>query len=94
MIHKGATMVTTVQNIFDELSIQTTIQRYKKGEIPKGDTEDEQSIIDLLLYENLAFDELVKKTGITSSTLGTTLSFMEIKGIVQTLDTGVFTLAS
>ena len=73
---------------------RTGIKNTKRSKSIKGENREEQVIIDLLQNENLHFDELVKRTTIDSSQLGTILSFMEMKGIVKSLDAGFFGLNS
>jgi predicted Rossmann fold nucleotide-binding protein DprA/Smf involved in DNA uptake len=60
----------------------------------KVDTKQEQTIIDLLSDQNLHFDELVRRTGFSSSQLGIVLSLMEVKGIVKSLDGGNYGLTT
>ncbi len=92
LLHKGASIVTSAGDILDEFSIKSL--KRKKDALPTGDSPEEQAIIALLAFENLAFDELGKRTGIPSSQLGSMLSLMEMKGMIRTLETGSFTLAS
>jgi hypothetical protein len=40
----------------------------------------------------LYFDELVKRTGFSSSQLGTLLSLMEVRDMIKSFDGGFFTL--
>lgn len=92
LIAKGAKMVTSAEDILKELNAKGTTGTMSTTSI-KGDTEEEQCIIDLLSDENLHFDELVKKTGLDSSHVGTLLSLMEMKGIIQPYAAGIFGLA-
>lgn len=89
LISKGAKIVTTAQDILDELNLQNKVKRRQIT----GDTKEEQTVIDLLGDQNLHFDDLVKRTGLDSSHVGTLLSLMEMKGIVQSFPGGVFGLA-
>lgn len=97
LIAKGAKLVTSAKDILEELKITNL-----KSQAPnksqnikfKTATEDELKILKLLENENLHFDEIVRKTKFTSSRLGVTLSLMEIKGMVKSLDGGMFGLAT
>lgn len=90
LISKGAKMIVRAEDMLGELGIKNYESRTKHA--IKVDTVEEQRVVDLLLQENLAFDELVRKTGFVASALGTTLSLMEMKGFVKSLDSGVFVL--
>ncbi len=92
LLQKGAKIVTSGDDILDELGIGIKGQRNTVRKEIKGDTQEEQRVIDLLQNEALHFDEIVKKTGFASSELGILLSLMEMKGIVKTLDAGIYSL--
>jgi hypothetical protein len=49
-------------------------------------------IINLLIEQDLHFDELVKQTKIDPQQLGTVLSMMEMKGTIKSLSAGKFCL--
>lgn len=93
LIQKGATLVTSSKDIISELGISNfQFQIFNKPKITG--TKDEIKILKLLKNESLHFDEIVRKTGIQSSKLNSILSLMEIKGMVKSLDSGEFGLAS
>ena len=48
-----------------------------------GETDEEQKVINVLQNERLLFDDIVRRSELMSSTVGTLLSVMEIKGIVK-----------
>lgn len=92
LINKGAKVVMSAEDILAVISIKGS--KGSKGvKSIKGDTADEQKIIDLLMDESLHFDELVKKTGLPSSEIGTVLSLMEMKGMLKSLSAGMYILA-
>lgn len=91
LIQQGATLVTKPNNIITELGIKNYELERNKIAI-KGDTEEEQKILNLLAVENVHIDDLVRKTGINSSQLGGMLSLLEMKGIIKSLDSGYFCL--
>jgi DNA processing protein len=94
LIKSGAIVVSSAREILEELQIGSEVQRFKeiKEKKIKGDTKGEQKILDLLSQQDLHFDELVKRTKIDSSKLGTILSLMEMKGMIRTLSAGFFCL--
>lgn len=85
LIRKGAILVTGSEEILEELRIKNYGLRKIKKTV-KGDSRDEQKIIDLLQNEPMHIDEIVKKTGFDVSKTGTLLSMMEIKGIISLTD--------
>lgn len=93
LISRGAKLVTTAQDIINELGISNR-SRIKNQElrIKKGDTEEENAILDLLQNETVHFDEIVKRSKFSSSKLGSLLSMMEIKGLIKSLDGGMFSI--
>lgn len=84
LIRKGAFLVTNGEDILKECQISNVQFPMSNKKVVKGDTKEEQLIIDLLQNESLQFDELVKQTKIDASQLGTVLSMMEINGIITT----------
>ncbi len=55
----------------------------KSKTVIKGDTQEEQKIIDLLMSEPLDFDELRRRTDFSSANLESMLSVMQIKNKIQ-----------
>jgi len=96
LIKKGAVVVSSGREILAELRIENGELRNSSSprlQKIKGDTKEEQKILDLLAKEGLHFDELVRITKIDSSSLGTILSMMEMKGMIKSLNAGFFGLA-
>lgn len=89
LIERGAKMVTNAKDILTVLGIES-----KEREIKKiiGDTPEEQKILDVLQNENVAFDDIVKRTKLSSSKIGTLLSLLELKAVVTHLDDGLFSI--
>ena len=91
LIKKGAVVVSSGKEILEELGLYNSKKTKAVNKIV-GDTKEEQKVLDLLSEQDLHFDELVRKTQIDSSQLGTILSMMEMKGMIQTLSAGFFGL--
>ncbi|MEK7559439.1 MAG: DNA-processing protein DprA [Patescibacteria group bacterium] len=88
LIEKGARLVTSAESILKELKFEiqnTKSETNSKSKNTKFKTENkiERKILEVLENEGLYFDEIVKKTGISSQILGSTLSMMEVKGIIK-----------
>lgn len=91
LISKGAKLVTSPLDILNELKVQKSKLKIttQKSKV-KGDNKIEIQIIKLLENEPLHFDEIVRKSGLDSSKVGSILSLMEVKGLIKGLDGGYF----
>lgn len=95
LISKGAKLVTRTEDILKELSnpLKPKIKN-QELRVKKGETKEEQMIIDLLQNEGFSFDELVRKTKLKSAQLSSILSMMEIKALVSSSPGGKFNITS
>lgn len=91
LLSKGAKLVVRTEDVLKELGVGNAELGTRKKDV-MGDTQEEQVIIDLLRHEPLQFDEIVRKTALQSSQVGTTLSLMEMKGYITASASGVFSL--
>lgn len=82
LLTKGAKLVTSGKDILDDLGISIGQRAESKGKM-KGETEEEQRIIDLLENEALLFDEIVRETQYGSEKTGILLTLMEMKGVIS-----------
>lgn len=83
LIEKGAKLVMRTEDILKELKISSSAKASEDKKKFKDLNKEEKKIMEVLENEGLYFDEIAKKTGIVSSLLGTTLSLMEIKGLIK-----------
>jgi len=85
LIKQGAKVVTDVNDILEGLGyeVRSGSSTGSKRVVPKGDTPEEQKIIDLLIREPLDFDEIVKRSNQNSSRLGGLLTALELKGKIK-----------
>lgn len=80
LLKQGAKLVTGVEDILGELGYEGSPgQTTTSMEIPRGDDQREQTIIDLLVNQPLDFDEISRRSGIRAGQLGALLSGLEIK---------------
>ena len=91
LLAKGATLVMTASDVISDLGLTNPGSVTKKEKV-MGDSPDEQTIIDLLENEALSFDEIVKRSGINASQIGTLVSLMEMKGQIRQGQAGEFIL--
>lgn len=94
LISKGAKLVTSGQDIVQELGIKNHELRIKGNKKIKGDSKEENIILRLLENEAMGFDEIVRRSKLDSSTVAITLSMMEVKGMIKSQSSGNFLIAS
>lgn len=91
LLKKGAIPVTSAEDVVDSLGIIALDKALTvKREALRGDTFEEQEILDLLQNEPLHFNEIVRKIGKDSKAIGSLLTLMELKGFVKSLGDGKY----
>ncbi len=90
LIQKGAKLVTSGEDILKEFQISNIKFPIPNKKEIKGETEEEQRILDLLQNEALSLDQIVRETGMHPSQVGSLLSLMEIKGMIKSVESGIF----
>lgn len=85
LIREGATPITSATDILDVFGL---VEQETKKAIPNPSdlTEPEQAIYRLLAQENLTRDRLIASLTFDIITINTTLSLMEIKGLITESD--------
>lgn len=81
LIEKGAKLVVSPDDILKEFDVRK-VQKDAEKKFT-GLTKEELRIAQILENEALSFDEIVRKLGSNSSKIATTLSIMEIRGIIK-----------
>jgi len=89
LFSKGAVAVTEVHDLLKILDVRSM----KKSKEIKGDTKEEQQIIDLLQNGQMHVDQLIKQINSSPAHIGTTLSIMEMKGTLRNCGPGIFSLS-
>jgi DNA processing protein len=89
LLQQGAKIVTSGGDILKELNVTTNPPSLKLRRA-KGETVEEQRIIDLLENEELYIDELIRETGLQAAKLGVILSMMEMKGCIKSTQSGKY----
>jgi len=80
LIAQGATPIIDIESFLDQLGLNTT-----KKKTPRGDTAEEQTIIDLIVSGVGDGDELVVQSELEQSTVSTALTMLELKGSITAL---------
>jgi DNA processing protein len=90
LLAQGAKPVSSGRDIIQFLGIKNYASGFVKDIV--GETDEEQRIIDILQSESLAFDDIVKRTGFGTSKTGILLSVMEMKGMIEIQEAGIYSL--
>lgn len=96
LLREGARLVAGGEDIIRELG-GMGISRHKgkmSGKVIKGESVEEQAIINVLMDEELSFDELIVLIKSSPAILNMQLSMMEMKGIIQKTQNGNFQLCA
>lgn len=93
LIQQGAKMVTKSEDILKELKVQNLkLKAITQNSKLRDVTDEERKILEILENESLGFDEIVRKSGFDSARIGSLLSIMEMKGMVKSLEGGMFSV--
>jgi DNA processing protein len=82
LIQQGAKLVSNARDVLDELNIVVLEDQLPLTE-PQVDDETERRILSTLGEEPLHIDDVTRTTGLTSPVVASTLSLMELKGLVR-----------
>lgn len=92
LIKEGAEMVVSAKDILDFFGVYGVGQAMSNRTSPVQRAEGiEEKILDQLRREPLGIDDLARALGIPASKLGTIISLMELKGIIEQ-DSGKYCL--
>jgi len=82
LIQNGAKLVTGVNDILEELNL-TMVAQHTEARAIIPDNELEATLLNHLSAEPVHVDELGQATGLTAADLASTLTMMELKGMVR-----------
>jgi len=93
LIQRGeAKLVTCVVDILEELNL-TMVSQQKEVRTIVPDTPMEETLLGYLGAEPVHLDEIVRGSGLSTATVSSTLSMMELKGMVRRVDSMSYVLA-
>ncbi len=82
LIKMGAYVVTSANDVLEALDLELAEQFIANKKIIPG-TKEEEALLKFLSSEPLHIDEIIKKSKLSSSIVNSTLTIMEMKGIVR-----------
>jgi DNA processing protein len=82
LIQEGAKLVTRVEDILEELNLRMVVE-HTAVQLALPETSEEALLMSHLSGQPVHVDELSRMTGLSSSLLSSTLTLMELKGMVQ-----------
>ncbi|MDO8668913.1 MAG: DNA-processing protein DprA [Candidatus Buchananbacteria bacterium] len=83
LIKEGAKLITSADDILQELNIQTVFEKLKSQ--PQIDNNEEKIVLDLLSKEPMHIDKIKKMSKLNINVLLSTLTIMEIKSLIKDL---------
>ena len=84
LIRDGAKLVLTVEDILEELNLSTISKQMDLFEMPPAN-ETESLLLEFLSEEAMHIDELCRSSELSISIVSSTLTMMELKGMVNQL---------
>jgi len=90
LIKMGAKLVTSIEDVLDELNL-THLMTTKKKKF-KSETPEEEVIISVLSNQPKHIDELIKISGLPTSIVNSTLTVLELKKAARNLGNGNYIL--
>lgn len=82
LIQDGAHPVTSVNDVLEQLNLFMVPQQVEARAI-LPDNEEERALLNLLSYESSHVDELIRESGLVANTVSSTLTVMELKGMIK-----------
>ncbi len=82
LIQQGAKLITNVDDILEELNLQM-VAEYTAVQMALPETSEEIALYAHLSAQPIHVDELSRETGLPSNTVSSTLTMMELKGMVH-----------
>lgn len=91
LLKMGAKPVTEINDILEDLNIETTKQEEKTKKLI-GETKEEQIILNQLSTQPIHANQITKASGLPSSKIASTLIILEMKGMIKNLGANQYVL--
>ena len=89
LLKLGAKLVSGVEDILEELKIESRSKILELREY-KPENQVEEKVLELLENEAMDVDQIVRESGLNTAQISSTLTLLEIKGVLRNLGTGVY----
>jgi len=91
LIKQGAKLVESVEDILDELFLESPINKNKEEKIDVENlTVSEKSLYNLIDYHPIQIEELIEKSQFDSNSVSAILTRLELKGLILALPGGYY----
>lgn len=92
LIQDGAYLVTSVEDIVVKMNLFLIPQQVEaQAELPEN--EEERTLMALISHEPCHIDEIIRISGLPTTTVASTLTMMELKGMVKQVGSMQFVVA-
>jgi len=91
LLKMGARVVTSADDVLDELNIEATSKEIKARKIIP-DNKEEEILLQVLSDEPLPIDKIINKTKLDTAKVSATLTMMEMKGKVRNVGAASYVL--
>lgn len=85
LIQQGAKLVTSVEDVLEELNLSVAVAQ-TAVQMALPDSQEEMHLYQQLQAEPIHIDDLCRLTGMPANIVSSTLTLMELKGMVQRVD--------
>jgi DNA processing protein len=92
LLKMGARLVSESDDVLETLNLTKAIEFTNNKKII-GETKEEEIIISFLSHEPMFTDELIRKTKLDASKISSTLTIMEMKGMIKNIGGAQYILA-
>jgi DNA processing protein len=82
LIQEGAKLITSVEDVLEELNL-LMVAEHTAVQLALPETAEEAALLSALSRQPVHIDALCRATGLPSSQVSSTLTMMELKGMVQ-----------
>ena len=83
LIQQGAKLVMSYQDILEELNLTAVVQQFPVQALFQPAADAEAAVLSHVYYDPIHIDEVGRLVGLPMATVSSTLSLMEIKGLVK-----------
>lgn len=88
LIKQGAKLVSSAQDILEELSIE--LRKNSMKDVIENLNEEEKNIMEILKLEPLHIDTIIKKSKLTPQRVNPIITSLELKGLIKNTGGGIW----